>query len=118
MKEFGIDEIVDEVCEELGLTGKRSIYRKLMRDHMAFIVKVMQSKRNRISMRKCDIHTIYTNPDVHELCGIMADVDETRVARFPNGVALPSRKFKFTREQKKGSWVSHKKTEKLPRLNG
>jgi hypothetical protein len=118
MRDFTIDDIVNEIYDELGFTGSKTVLKNIIRHHFKRIIKIMKSKRDRIMLKENDIMTIYTNPDIKELMGKVADVDETRVIEFENGFAIKNEKFRDPyRHQKIASRKARKNVEHLPKLN-
>lgn len=118
MKEFNLDDIVDELHKELGFTSSKVALRRILRQNLNYILKVMATKRDRIIMRENDIHTIYTNPDIMELQGKVADVDETKVMGFENGFAIKDKKFRDPyKAQKRASRIAQARVNDLPKLN-
>lgn len=117
MQEFSLDDIVDELHKELDFKGPKKQLRQILRGHLNYIMKVMRSKRHRILMRETDIHTIYVNPDLKELCGKVADLDETKTPQFENGFAIKDKKFRDPyKSQKRAAWKAAKAVESLPDL--
>jgi hypothetical protein len=117
MKDFELDDIVDEVIKEFGLTSSKTVIRRILRHHLRKIIKVMGTKRHRVLMRECDLHTIYTNPDIFEMMGKVADVDETKVFQNEDGFAIDNEKWKNPlKSQKINAAKSYKATEYLPKL--
>lgn len=119
MREFNLDDIVDVLHEELGFKGPKKQMRQILRHHLNYVLKVMKSKRHRILMRETDIHTIYMNPNLKELCGKIADLDETKIPQFENGFAIKDKKFRDPyKSQKKAAWKAAKAVDALPKLIG
>lgn len=108
---FTVRDISDVIHTELGLTMNKRTLEAMFNRHLKKMFKIMSSKRDRIIFRECDIHTIYTKPNVKELCGRVADVDETKELEFPKNFAMrgpktrdPHRAHRRGRKKIAGRW--------------
>jgi len=118
MREFTINEIADEITRDLMLDIPKSVVRKLIRSHFTYLFKVIKGKKDRILMREADIHTIYTDMNLKELCGEIADLDETIVPKQRKGVAIKTNKFRDPKKSQK-RWAKniHKRKHLMPDMN-
>lgn len=117
MKEFNLDDIVTEIYNEYGFKGSKALLRKILRSHFDYILKVMRSKRNRVHLRMCDVHTIYTNPDLIEMLSKVADLDEARIPVEEKGITIRNKKFRNPRRvQKFNSLRAQALVHHLPEL--
>lgn len=102
MKHFTPNEIADEVAKDFGLNLPKAVVRKLISHHIRFLFKTMKTKSDRIKMRNCDIHTIYTEINRQEMACRVADLDETKVPKREKNFVVKNKGFKNTmRHQKK-----------------
>lgn len=99
MRDITLKELADETAANFPGVHADHV-RYLVQSVMDGMLDIMENKRGRIRLQKCDIHTIYYEISPKEMRARMADLDESR---------------ELTEEEERLSKLIHLETKILPR---
>lgn len=93
---FTVHDIAGDIQERLPVKMPKKMIAMVCRMFLNRYMAVICKKKAAVTMRKCDVHTVYFEPDVKRLCNEFADLDETKEEGHKNSVLKDANKGIYT----------------------